>query len=169
MVTVNTLRPRRWMSLLAGRSTRVVLVPLLSLVAIGLFVLVAEMFSSAVARPRGIDMLPALRGEFASITAPSDAKFVQRPESSSKMGHALVLATYAYRGGYDRLRDHYDREAARGGWSVCGEKPLYDWFRDLGGRSRSYCKGDLQATLQFAGAGAHYGWDYAFSVSWGLD
>ena len=90
------------------------------------------------------------------------------PSSSSKMSHALVTTTYAMPAEYELLRCHYDEEAAENGWTPCGEKEIYDWFRDLGGRSRSYCKGELAAKLQYAGARADYGWDFAFSVDWGL-
>ena len=34
--------------------------------------------------------------------------------------------------------------------------------------TRKYCKGDLHAHLQYAGERAGYGWDFAFSVTWGL-
>jgi hypothetical protein len=46
---------------------------------------------------------------------------------------------------------------------------MKDWGQDLGGRTARYCKGKYRADLQYAGERANYGWDYAFSLSWGLD
>ena len=40
---------------------------------------------------------------------------------------------------------------------------------DLGGMSRTYCKGELRAHLHYAGERANYGWDFDFNMSWGLD
>jgi len=141
----------------------------LSLAIIVLLVMLARVTGRVMSKPRGRDMLPLMEQEFASFSLPAEARLLHRAPSFSKMTNALVEASYVYELGYEPLRAHYDQEARRLGWSDCGEKPTYDWFRDLGGRSRSYCKGMLRATLQYAGVNARYGWDYDFAVSWSSD
>jgi hypothetical protein len=82
------------------------------------------------------------------------------------MDAAYVGVTYSSNLTYEAIRSHYDTETARRGWAPCGEKRSLDWFRDLGGVTRVYCKNELKAKLEYAGDRANYGWDYGFGVTW---
>ncbi len=73
------------------------------------------------------------------------------PRCHGKTSQALVDGNYATSARYLELRSYYDNELAGHGWTPCGERPLKDWFTDLGGMSRTYCKGELRAHLQYAG------------------
>ena len=88
--------------------------------------------------------------------------------ANHKTQHALVGTSYRISASYAEIRAYYEEELGRNGWLLCGERPLRDWGRDLGGVSVSYHKGEDIATLQYAGAKANYGWDYALDLSWGL-
>jgi hypothetical protein len=89
--------------------------------------------------------------------------------ASNKPGQALVTDSYRTSLLYPDVRKYYDAELSKRGWSFYLEEPMTDWGKDLGGKSARYCKGRYRADLQWAGERADYGWDYAFSMSWGLD
>lgn len=69
---------------------------------------------------------------------------------------------------YEDIKNHYDQELTRNGWQFIKEKKVYDWGRDLGGRSIEYKKREFTATIQYSGEEANYGSTYAFSLDWGL-
>jgi len=166
MVTIGDPGQRRLLSILSGRTARAILVPLLTLCAIAAFIALASILGTAMAQPKGNRMLPAIEREFTQINSPPEARLAGEVSEFSKMSLAYIGANYTTRLRYEELRAQYDSETARYGWSPCGEQPLRDWFSDLGGRTRKYCKGELHAHLQYAGERANYGWDFAFSVTW---
>jgi len=168
MVTIGDPGHRRLVSILSGRAARAILVPLLTLCAIAAFIALASILGTAMAKPKGSQVLLAIEREFAQIHPPPEAELKGEVSESSKMSQAFMGADYTTPLRYEGLRAHYDSETARYGWSTCGEEPVRDWFSDLGGMTRKYCKGDLHAHLQYAGERAGYGWDFAFSVTWGL-
>ena len=141
----------------------------LSLVAVaGLAILIATA-ARAVRRSSSETRQNAaqLRNEFESIEPLPGATELGRHDAS-KLGQALVGATYTTTAAYDDIRQHYDRVARQHGWDVGCEQPLRDWARDFGGRAREYRKGQFRASVQFAGERAQYGWNYAFDMTWGL-
>ncbi len=109
-----------------------------------------------------------LEREFRAIRPLPDAIAI-RSHVSHKTSQALASDTYRTNLKYSQIRDFYDQELTKNGWTLYEEKDMKDWGRDLGGKSARYCKGTYRAALQYAGERADYGWDYAFSVSWGLD
>jgi hypothetical protein len=105
--------------------------------------------------------------EFESIAPLPNASVVDY-DSSHKTSQALVNATYLTSVKPADIFNHYDEQLRKHGWQSYGASGMTDWGRDLGGKSAYYCKDDYYAQLQYAGEQAHYGWTYAFSVSWGL-
>ena len=140
------------------------LIPLVFFVAFGVF----WIYDIRVNGPKAAIVQADLEKEFRAIRPFPDAIAI-RFHSSHKTRHALTSDTYQTSSKYAELRDFYDEELAKHGWSFYEEEQLKDWGRDLGGKSARYCKGAYRAALQYAGEGAGYGWDFAFSVSWGLD
>ena len=108
-----------------------------------------------------------LETEAEAIEPPSQAVLV-RASSSSKPRHALIGREYTTDLDFSGIRAHYDRELTQRGWVFTEEWPIRDWWRDLGGRSVLYRKGDYFASLQYAGKDADYGWTYALTLSWGI-
>jgi hypothetical protein len=125
-------------------------------------------YDSRVNGPNAAIVQADLEKEFRAIPPLPDA-IATRFHASHKARQALVGDTYQTRLKYPEIRDFYDRELAKQGWSFYEEEQMKHWWRDLGGKSARYCKGPYRADLQYAGEGAGYGWDYAFTVSWGLD
>lgn len=109
-----------------------------------------------------------LQGEFGLIRRLPQA-FPVSYHTSGGSSAALVSESYKTDLSYSEIRTYYDHELARNGWAFKREEKIKDWGRDLGGKSAVYCKGTYRASLQYAGTDAHYGWDFAFSLSWGLD
>ena len=89
--------------------------------------------------------------------------------ATHKTSQALVTSKYGTHLPYAEIRAHYDAELAKHGWVFYEEDEMRDWGMDFGGKTARYCKGEYRANLEYAGQQADYGWDYAFSVSWGLD
>lgn len=89
--------------------------------------------------------------------------------ATHKTRQALVSNSYKTNLPYPEIRIYYDTELAKHGWTFYEEEQVRDWGEDLGGKSAYYCKGEYRAHIQYAGTRANYGWDYAFSMSWGLD
>jgi hypothetical protein len=109
-----------------------------------------------------------LENEFRAIR-PLPAATALNYHASHKTQQALVSDTYRTSLAYEDIRKFYDAELAKNGWSFYMEEQMKDWGRDLGGKTARYCKEQYRADLQYGGEKSNYGWDYAFSVSWGLD
>ena len=118
--------------------------------------------------PKAAQVQAVLENEFRAIH-PLPAATPLNYGASHKTQQALVSDTYQTSLTYEDIRQFYDAEVAKNGWAFFMEEQVKDWGRDLGGKEARYCKGEYRATLQYAGKQADYGWDYAFSVSWGLD
>jgi len=79
-----------------------------------------------------------------------------------KLGQCYIGATYASSAGLPEIRAYYDSLLLRRGWRVDSSRPV-----GVGGYIIDYKKDPLTASLQYVGDGTS-GWDYAFSLSWGL-
>jgi hypothetical protein len=140
------------------------LIPLAFLVAFEVF----WIYQFRVNEPKAAIVEADLEKEFRAIRPLPEAIAIGF-NVSHKTNQALASDTYRTSLKYAEIRDFYDQELAKHGWTLYEEEQMKDWGKDLGGKSARYCKGTYRADLQYAGEGASYGWDYAFSVSWGLD
>jgi hypothetical protein len=84
-----------------------------------------------------------------------------------KPGQAIAGASYLTSATYARIRAHYDTTLVARGWRFQSETPVRAGGRDLGGKTAAYCKGGMEADLQYAGERANYGWTYSLDVVWG--
>ena len=125
-------------------------------------------YDFAVNGPKAKLVQNQLENEFKSIEPLPNARACDY-NSSHKTKQALVTSNCKTNLSYPEIRAHYDAELAKHGWIFYEEEEMRDWGRDFGGKAARYCKGEYRADLQYAGEQASYGWDYAFSVSWGLD
>ncbi len=148
---------------------RAALVVTLTAVALAVLGLAMAFAGRLMSKPHGSSVLKALEQEYEQVRPPPGARLLGALSRTNKTSQALVDGNYTTSARYPELRSYYDNELARHGWTPCGERPLKDWFTDLGGVSRTYCKGELRAHLQYAGERANYGWDFDFNMSWGLD
>ncbi|MCA1594791.1 MAG: hypothetical protein LC754_19615 [Acidobacteria bacterium] len=125
-------------------------------------------YDFAINGPKAQVVQSQLENEFKSIEPMPSARACDY-KATHKTSQALVTCGYSTNLSYADMRAHYDIELARHGWVFYEEDEMRDWGRDFGGKTARYCKGGYRANLQYAGQDAGYGWDYAFSVSWGLD
>jgi len=132
---------------------------------VGFFVFIV--YDYAVNGPKAELVLSKLEDEFRSVAPLPDARSCDY-FATHKTQHALVTSKYRTSLPYVSIRAHYDAELTRHGWVFYEEKETRDWGMDLGGKTARYCKGEYRASLEYAGEQADNGWDYAFSVSWGL-
>jgi hypothetical protein len=143
---------------------------LLGLIPIA-FVIAFEIFwvyQFRVNGPKASEAQTELETEFRSIkTLPGSTALFYHATNSP--GQALVSDTYRTNLTFADVRRFYDAELTRHGWSFYLEEPMTEWGKDLGGKSARYCKGSYRADLQWAGERANHRWDYAFSMSYGLD
>jgi hypothetical protein len=116
--------------------------------------------------PPAARMQNVVRAEFDRVP-PVPGAITVDAHASHKPGIALADATYRTTDDYRVIRAHYDAVLGANGWSFRTEEPLTNWGRDLGGKAARYCKGNLEADLDYAGERANSGWTYAFSVTWG--
>ena len=58
---------------------------------------------------------------------------------------------------------YYDRVLKLKGWQLATVREFRHSSRQF-----IYCKGNLTASLFYAGTPSTYGWDYAVDLSWGL-
>lgn len=99
---------------------------------------------------------------------PLPTAFISDTSSSHDLGKALVSATYTTGTRFREILAHYDKELSTKGWQFVHENSVRNWGSDFGGKGVLYRQGPYNATLQYAGEKANYGWTYAFSMSWGL-
>lgn len=118
--------------------------------------------------PKAASVLNTLEDEFKSVEPLPEARSCCY-FATHKTSQALVTSKYSTSLPYAAIREHYDAELSRRGWIFYEEDETRDWGMDFGGKTARYCKGEFRASLEYAGERADYGWDYAFSVSWGLD
>jgi len=90
-----------------------------------------------------------------------------RSEATHKRTSALVGASYTAPISYAELRQHYDAALAAAGWQFVGEQPVRIWGQDYGGKIASYCKADMEAALDYAGAEPGTDWNFSLDLVWG--
>ena len=110
-----------------------------------------------------------MRTEFSKIRPLPNASLVDTTDNFSPWNSHKVLvgATYTTAVPFAEIQAFYSRELALQGRRLDEDRALTDWGKDLGGRDITYCKGDLAASLQYAGAKSNYGWTYALDLTWG--
>ena len=106
--------------------------------------------------------------EFQSIPSLPGAVIVERSDRFNPWWphKAVVGANYTATAQYADIRVYYDQELISRGWRLAGEEPYTVWGKDSGGRLRDYCKGPLEAELEYAGS--QPGRTYSLAMSWGL-
>jgi hypothetical protein len=111
-----------------------------------------------------------LLGELSLIHPPSGVLVVRNTDHYSPWtpNKAVVGTSYKTAAPYPVIREFYDQQLRANGWLPVDTHSTTDWGKDLGGNVVVYCKGPLQASLQYAGSQANYGWTFAFDLSWGL-
>lgn len=138
-----------------------------------ILVIAGILFNSCEQSPRPKYLL---KDDEAEIGLKSEFDLIKHPKLAYKCGEnkikkkdIIVFSVYFNCDlGYEDIKNHYDQELTRNGWQFIKEKKVYDWGRDLGGRSIEYKKREFTATIQYAGEEANYGSTYAFSLDWGL-
>ena len=97
------------------------------------------------------------------------AKIDQLPNASTRhesylaaIGKTSIDITYSTPSTDKEIQDYYDGELKRNGWKLVDQKKVYDWGRDLGGKTFVYTKLDLFIDMQYAGDRKGYGWAYGF-------
>lgn len=107
----------------------------------------------------------SIEKELSTLTAPLTAAQVLF-DTHHKLGNPTASENFSQKNSsYSEVSKYYDVEFKRNGWNFISDKKSYDWGRDLGGRIRTYCKGDLSASLFYAGASNSYGWDFSIGIS----
>ena len=130
-------------------------------------VYVAVLITGTEAEQRSKAMQARLEAEFAAL--PSFPRATKVSDSfGRKSGHGIIGASYSSSATLPEIRAYYDSVLLPRGWHLSSEEPLRDWGNDLGGYTIHYRKDQFKASLQYAGQRAHYGWDYGFTLSWGL-
>lgn len=117
---------------------------------------------------RGEDHHQQLRAEFSTIRPLPNAALVETVDNFSPWNahKALVGAKYTTSVPFPEIQAFYSRELELRGWQLEKDHALTVWGKDFGGRELTYCKGELAASLEYAGAESHYGWTYALDLTW---
>ena len=138
-----------------------------TLVALMFLLLVGD---RAVNGKRGETYHQQLIGEFSTITTLPNSSLVGRLDTFSVWNShkASVGATYVSEAQFSDIREFYDRELQSRGWHFAQDRSLTQWGKDLGRRELIYCKGELAASIEYAGQKPQRGWTYALRLSWGL-
>ena len=106
--------------------------------------------------------LPQIEPEFTAIQP------LENPTSCYKGGKfgggVSIGCNYSTNRPYSDIKDHFDPEFTQRGWRRTGESHYLVWWRDDGGRTLHYRKGQLVATVSFGGE--MYRGVYAVQVKW---
>lgn len=103
-----------------------------------------------------------------ALISPMPGSIEKGHSLSNKTHQALVGRNYQTNSTWGEVVAYYTNALAASGWAYMGQTTIRDWGQDLGGRDACYSKGAYRTHLQYAGESAHYGWDYAFDMTWGL-
>jgi hypothetical protein len=129
--------------------------------------IIFAVYDHIVNEPKAAEMQKNLEDESRMIIPPRNANLSQYM-ANHKTSQALVTSEFRTVLSYSQLRDYYDTELERHDWRFYKEDNLLELSRDLGSKSRSYCKGEYRAELFYPGPGHEYGWNYSLGFSWGL-
>jgi hypothetical protein len=132
----------------------------------------------------------ALVGTIASCVIYSESKLPDRKTVDAKIKEAEdILATLSYPGAnngevillrkvycaerhfysfdnYEKVKQHYLDLLTPMGWACVDEHKIYDWWRDLGGRSITLAKGEFRIELFYFGDKDGSGTHYAIGAKW---
>lgn len=87
--------------------------------------------------------------------------------TSSASDDAGIYKHYTSLANYDEVKDFYLAELSQRGWSLAKEEPVYDWFRDYGGKSLEFKKQDFLIAIEYTGKKPDSNsWNYAVSFVW---
>ncbi|RYE04992.1 MAG: hypothetical protein EOP33_07870 [Rickettsiaceae bacterium] len=121
--------------------------------------LVYSTIHNTVDQPKQEKILKELKAEFNSINKlPNDKvayeKYIAYTDKTS------VSIDYSTDLQDDEVQVFYSNELKRNGWKLIDQHKVYDWGRDLGGKSFTYRKSNLKLSIQYAGDRAGAGWAY---------
>lgn len=85
---------------------------------------------------------------------------------ASGFGKAYISKGFRCKATYDDVKRFYLERLPQDGWQLVSERKLKGWERDLGGRELKFRRGDYEVTIEYAGEGANYGWDYGIGIGW---
>jgi|KBSMisStaDraftv2_1062788.scaffolds.fasta_scaffold249786_1 hypothetical protein len=111
-----------------------------------------------------------LAAEFSAIPTLPNSLLVGRVDRFSDWAprKTSVGATYSSTTRFSDIQLFYDHALQSHGWHLAESRSLTEWGKDLGGRELVYCKGELAASVEYAGLPPQRGWTYALRMSWGL-
>ena len=118
--------------------------------------------------PKAAQIQQELEHEFEAINPITQSGYYDYL-AAHKSRNASVSGAFSTNLTFPEVRNYYDQELARNGWKFDKEERVQDWWRDFGGGSVQYCKGNYRAFLQYAGENADYGWNFSLSLSWRLE
>jgi hypothetical protein len=84
--------------------------------------------------------------------------------TGSGFGKAFISRTFRCKTSYEVVKGFYLERLGEDGWQFAGERQLKDWGRDVGGRELKFRRGEYEATIDYAGEKADYGWDYGIGI-----
>ena len=101
------------------------------------------------------------------LTLPLPPDFTETDSSfQSKAELALVTKYFKSPAPVDEVKEFYDQRLTAAGWTLVKDRPVTDWFRDLGGRQLTFRKQQNSVIVEYAGKAANDQWNYAISVKW---
>jgi hypothetical protein len=111
--------------------------------------------------PNQKKVLERLKSEFVKINKPANASIVSEKYTTA-IDKTSIDITYLTPSNDKEIQDYYDGELKRNRWVLVGQRKIYDWGRDLGGKIFTYNKLDLFVDMQYSGDRKGYGWTYSF-------
>ncbi|HLK28527.1 MAG TPA: hypothetical protein VKT28_08100 [Puia sp.] len=108
-------------------------------------------------------ILERLKREFAKIDRLANTSIVSEHYITA-IDKTSIEITYSTPCTDEEIQDYYDGELKRNGWVLVGQRKIYDWGRDLGGKVVTYNKLDLVVGIQYSGDRKGYGWAYSIYI-----
>lgn len=105
----------------------------------------------------------SVKREHDAVPPPPASHLITR-EVVDKRGYSAVHSKYESTLAPEAAGRHYDHWLRLAGWRLRATRQTQSWGKPTDGWSRDYCKGQLKASLQYAGT-APNDWKYAFSIS----
>jgi hypothetical protein len=109
-------------------------------------------------------MSQVLFQELTSLPVPPSAELIVE-EKFVNWGRATASADFSTRSSWDDIRSFYRRELPKRGWKLAGTRIDRDWGRDYGAREEVYCRGGLEAELEWGGRNVKSR-TYALTLVW---
>jgi len=132
-------------------------------------VVAAVLLLGACANAESTDQSDPVVQEMNELSVPAGATpWAPCKYSARSASQRLYSCLYNANLSFAELLAAYNKELLANGWRKAETEKLRDWGRDLGGEDVTFCKGNVQLNLQFAGKRAQYGWQYAIATSVGV-